>query len=84
MLDPMIVEQIIEVPVNRRIFLDLPPELPFGKVRVLIFPLAENSFQTDMSLLSMRGSCKGIDTMDAYFARKQADKALENHKTENT
>jgi hypothetical protein len=31
-------------------------------------------------LLSLRGSCKGIDTMDAYFERKRADKALEEKK----
>jgi hypothetical protein len=29
-------------------------------------------------LLDLRGSCKGIDTMDAYFERKCADKALED------
>ena len=28
-------------------------------------------------LLSLRGSCKGLDTMDAYFERKHADNALE-------
>jgi hypothetical protein len=31
-----------------------------------------------VSLLDLRGSCKGIDTMDAYFERKRADKALED------
>jgi hypothetical protein len=29
-------------------------------------------------LLDLRGSCKGIDTMDAYFERKRADKVLED------
>ncbi|MHC6203529.1 hypothetical protein ACYULU_10090 [Breznakiellaceae bacterium SP9] len=29
-------------------------------------------------LLSLRGSCKGEDTLDAYFERKHADKALED------
>jgi hypothetical protein len=29
------------------------------------------------SLVAMRGSCKGLDTMEAYFARKQADKEKE-------
>jgi hypothetical protein len=28
--------------------------------------------------LNLRGSCKGIDTMDAYFERHHADKALED------
>ena len=79
----MVLEKIIEVPENRRIFLDLPPELPFGKVRVSVFSLSENPQKKAGSLLSMRGSCKGIDTMDAYFARKQAEKVLENHKKES-
>ena len=78
----MIAEQIVEVPESRRIFLNLPPELPVGKVRITVFPVAEKPI-ADLSLLSMRGSCKGLDTMDAYFARKRADKALENHKTRN-
>jgi len=80
----MVLEQIVEVPANRRIFLDLPPELPFGKVRVSIFPVAENPQVTNRSLLSMRGSCKGIDSMDAYFARKQSEKTLEDRKPGNT
>jgi hypothetical protein len=29
------------------------------------------------SLAAMRGCCKGLDTMDEYFARKQADKEKE-------
>ena len=29
-------------------------------------------------LLALRGSCKGIDTLDAYFERKRADKVLED------
>ena len=76
----MVVEQIVDVPVNRRIFLDLPPEMPVGKVRVSIFPITEKQ-KTNISLLSMRGSCKGIDTLDAYFARKRADKDLEDCKS---
>jgi hypothetical protein len=28
-------------------------------------------------LLSLRGSCKGLDTMNAYFERKHADKEKE-------
>jgi len=30
----MIIEQIVEVPADHRIFLDLPPELPVGKAKV--------------------------------------------------
>ena len=75
----MTIERIVDVPVNRRIFLDLPPELPIGKVKISIFPLAEKP-KADIAFLSMRGSCKGLDTMDAYFARKRADMAHEDRK----
>ena len=28
----MVIEQTVEVPVNRRIFIDIPPEIPTGKI----------------------------------------------------
>jgi len=65
----------------------LPPE-HFGEVidfvgylqqkkTVSVVPLAQTS-KKGASLLSLRGSCKGLDTMEAYFERKRADKALED------
>ena len=39
----MVVEQIIEVPESRRITLDLPQDLPVGKARISIFPVAEST-----------------------------------------
>jgi hypothetical protein len=75
----MTVTQTIEIPANRRIHLDLEvlSELPVGKALVSVTPLAETS-KNSTSLLSLRGSCKGLDTMEAYFERKRADKALED------
>jgi len=32
----MTIEQTIEIPVDHRIFLDLPPELPVGKAKVTV------------------------------------------------
>ena len=32
----MTIEQTIEIPVSRRIFLDLPPELPVGKAKITV------------------------------------------------
>jgi len=65
----------------------LPPEY-FGEVidfvvylqqkkPISVTPLTQKS-KTSTSLLSLRGSCKGLDTMEAYFERKRADKALED------
>ena len=34
----MTIEQTIEVPANRRVFLDLPPELPVGRAKVTVTP----------------------------------------------
>jgi len=73
----MIIEQMIEVPANRRITLEIPPEIPLGKARISVSSVVKTT-KTEVSLLSLRGSCKGLDTMGAYFARKQKDKALED------
>ncbi|MCL2128051.1 MAG: DUF1902 domain-containing protein [Treponema sp.] len=34
----MTVEQTIEIPASRRVFLDLPPEMPVGKARIAVTP----------------------------------------------
>jgi len=47
------------------------------KTLVSVAPSAQTS-KTSLSLLSLRGSCKGLDTMEAYFERKRADRALED------
>jgi len=74
----MTMTQTVDIPANRRIHLDfeVSREVPAGKALVSVTPLVQTS--KDISLLSLRGSCKGIDTMEAYFERKRADKALED------
>ena len=73
----MTITQTLDVPANRRITLEIPPQIPVGKVQVLVTSI-EESENTEVSLMSLRGSCKGLDTLDAYFTRKRADKALED------
>jgi len=75
----MTIEQTVDIPADRRVHLDfeVPVEIPIGKAQISVTPLAETS-GTHISLLSLRGSCKGLDTMEAYFERKQAEKELEN------
>ena len=75
----MTIEQTIEIPASHRVTFEVPPEIPIGKARILVTSIEEPP-KTETSLLSLRGSCKGFDTMDAYFARKKADKVLENLK----
>jgi len=76
----MIIEQTVDIPADRRVHLDfeVPVEMPIGKAQISITPLAETPV-THVSLLSLRGSCKGLDTMEVYFKRKQAEKELENY-----
>jgi hypothetical protein len=75
----MTIEQTVDIPANRRVHLDfqVPVEIPIGRAQISVTPLAETP-GTRISLLSLRGSCKGLDTMEAYFERKRADKELEN------
>ena len=76
----MTIEQTIEVPASRRIFLDLPPDLPEGKAKLelTITPEPASRKGSGKSLKSLFGIHKNLDTMDAYFARKRADKARED------
>jgi hypothetical protein len=71
----MIVEQTVEIPANRRVFLDLPRGVPFGKARIEVRVIPAEA--PPLSLMDLYGSCAGEDTLDAYFERKRADKALE-------
>jgi hypothetical protein len=75
----MTIEQTVEIQSDRRLVLDLPPDLPTGRARVEVIITPEFAGpKKAVSLLDLRGSCKGEDTMEAYFERKRADKALEN------
>ena len=38
----MIVEQTVEIPPNRRLFVDVPPEVPVGKVILTFTPASVN------------------------------------------
>ena len=37
----MIVEQVVDIPANRRITLDMPQSFPVGKARISVFPVAK-------------------------------------------
>jgi len=75
----MSITQTIEIPANRKVHLDfeVPVEIPVGKAQIFVTPLAGTP-ETHVSLLSLRGSCKGLDNMKAYFDRKRVEKELEN------
>jgi len=76
----MSITQTIEIPANRRVHLDfeVPIEMPIGKAQISVTSLSETP-KTHTSLLSLRGSCRGLDTLEAYFERKRTEKEFENH-----
>ena len=79
----MTIEQTVEIPPSRRLTIDVPREIPVGRAKAALTLTFEAEIpapqgKTAVPLLSLRGSCKGEDTLDAYFERKHADKALED------
>jgi hypothetical protein len=69
----MTIEQVIEVPVSRRIFLDLPPELPVGRAKFEFTVTPETSTGNDRK--PVFGCAKGQFRMAEDF-----DEPLEDFK----
>ena len=82
----MTIEQTIEIPASRRIFLDLPIDLPVGRAKLEFTITPETTSQSGSvkPLASFLGADNGRDTMEAYFARKRADKAREDGQFERS
>jgi hypothetical protein len=80
----MTIEQTVEIPASHRLTLEVPPAIPEGKARIVYIPVEEAApvRKSAAGLLSLRGSCEGMDTMDAYFERKRADKVREDEQIE--
>jgi hypothetical protein len=76
----MTIERTVEIPDSHRITIQVPPELPVGKAKVelTITPETMPKDKTVRPLASLAGIDKGLDTMDAYFARKRMDKERED------
>ena len=80
----MTIEQTIEIPVSRRIFLDLPLDLPVGKAKVTVTPQIEKP-TTDPyeAITSLRGIAKKMGstlTVEQFHEMMREDKALEEEK----
>ena len=82
----MSVMQTIDIPaydpsVRRQLTINIPNDLPAGRTILTFTPVQktdEPQEETVKPLASLWGIHKGLDTMDAYFARKRADKAKED------
>ncbi|GMO24635.1 MAG: hypothetical protein Pg6A_11660 [Termitinemataceae bacterium] len=80
----MVIEQTVEIPPlngqSRRIYLEVPPYIPEGRVTITfsVSP-ASSSFQSAKSWRSYRGIFKDSDnTVSDFLGRMRADRELED------
>ncbi|GHU87492.1 hypothetical protein FACS189476_03010 [Spirochaetia bacterium] len=79
----MTIERTIEIPANRRINLEVPREIPEGRV-VLTFtpassnPLSARKAKSKAARQKLRELCKDSPlTVESFLAMKEADRVLE-------
>ena len=72
----MTITQTVEIPANRRVFIDIPREISTGKARVLIFPVADSKQPT---LKADAASSKGNKKIG--MTRTEIDEFLKNAHT---
>jgi hypothetical protein len=82
----MTIEQTIEVPVDRRIFLDLPIELPVGWAKITITPQAKKPVKNIYGAVeNLRGLAKRMGstlTVERFLDMRREDLRLEEEKIE--
>jgi hypothetical protein len=80
----MTIEQTIDIPVSRRVLLDLPFELPAGKAKITITPqVQESSGNVYGAVENLRGLAKKMGstlTAERFLEMRQEDLNLEDEK----
>jgi hypothetical protein len=80
----MTIEQTIEVPVSRRIYLDLPVELPIGWAKITITPQtkkpADNIYGAVENLRGLAKKMGSALTVERFLDMRQEDWRLEEEK----
>ena len=78
----MIIEQTVEIPASRRIFLDLPPELPVGKAKITITSPVEKpaAYKTVADLRGIAKKMGSTITVKRFLEMRQEDLSLEEAK----
>ena len=74
----------MDIQADRRIFLDLPPELPVGKAKVTVIPQIEKPIDNYEAAVKLRGLAKKMGstlTVERFLEMKQEDLRLEEEKT---
>jgi len=80
----MTIEQTIEIPASHRITLDLPPELPAGKAKIIITPQTEkhaaNAYETIESLRGLAKKLGSTLTVESFLEMRHEDLRIEEAK----
>ena len=80
----MTIEQTVEIPASRRIFLDLPFELPVGKAKITITSpaerLAANAHEEVTKLRGLAQKMGSTLTVERFLEMRQEDLQLEEAK----
>ena len=80
----MTIEQTIEIPADRRIFLDLPPELPVGRAKISVTPEADwpvtNTHKEFESLRRLAKKMGSTLTVERFLEMRREDLELEEAK----
>jgi hypothetical protein len=68
------IEQMVEIPANHRLTIEVPREVPAGRTILIFKPAAEAPAEQEKTgWRSLVGIDKGKDTMEAYFQRHWAE-----------
>jgi hypothetical protein len=76
----MVIEQTVEIPVNRRVYLEMPPYIPEGRATITfsVSP-ADSSFQNVKPWRSYRGIFKRSgNTVSDFLRRMREDREIED------
>jgi len=80
----MTITQTVEIPANRQIFLNLPPELPLGKAKVTVTPQIETpsdrAYETATKLRGLAKKMGSTMTVERFLEMRQEDLRLEEEK----
>jgi len=76
----MVIEQIVEIPADRRVFLNLPPELPIGKAKITVTTQPEKSAANIYEAVTkLRGLAREMGsslTVEEFLEMRQEDLRL--------
>jgi hypothetical protein len=83
-LKSMIIEQTVDIPADRRIFLDLPEDSPAGKAKITVTFEADKALPDRYAALeNLRGIAKRMGstlTVEQFLAMRREDLELEEAK----